>query len=1073
MGWEPTTSQKWLRWVLCLVVLTGLPGCRQAAPPDEARARLLQTADANLSLAEQAAKYYPPESQDLFQSMDGKRIDGQYQPLDLTEQEVIGRNAWMIWTGGNEAFWDWLARHGYGTIDLLKLIDSHNRGSQFATTGLITEPGMRSPTAEETEAAYGIRFARPVRADYGMDNDNGMYARLMDAYRERSTPTQSSDSEEQGAAREQYDAPDLSSTGSSEGPYGDFQPPDPTIYGYSSGIVGLRLFPNPEFTPAAAKRFNAERYYNDPAYASNPSTIRPFRVGMACSFCHVGPHPLNPPLDPELPKWENLSSTIGAQYLRVRGAFGGELEPDNYFYHVLDSQFPGTIDTSLIASDNINNANTMNAVFGLGWRVRRAIHNPPEQLSPESEIYPGLWDGKYPEQVLPVDILAAQEQFEGNPRGVPRVLIDGADALGSWVALARVYLNIGSYHQRWIQVHNTIFGFRPQQPFKLLECEENSVYWHATKLRIDPMTAFFLKSTDPMKLRDAPDGLRLGWPELTQRSAQQVEEGSSAEAPTTDSTSSDDSPEVVADNLPSPKSAPDFTGLPLDPALKPGRQVFAKTCIACHSSIQPGNLEALEKEIQQAELPEDRDSLQLSPTDLRRLARRDGKLPDLYRAWAEQAVEQPEFWEQNYLSSDRRIPVTLIGTNSARAMGTNAKHGNIWEDFASLTYKELDGVGPIRFRDPFSKSTKSYVGGSGGPGYYRVPSLISAWATAPFLHNNALGDFNNDPTVEGRLQAFEDAITKLLWPRRRLDGHDRATLATGDDVNQAQARADGGLVWRTTADSYILVRGHQVPSFLAGMTGLSPFWVRWVIPWSLTAGLFGLGICLLASEWVLRWKRWIGRHFPRTRQALWPYRWLLSVIFLVGALFLIYLAFEYRGMLRLLEVSSGWVFPWLQAQSYIPALFLLAVGLLLVLDALPLRHVVTKWASVLGLVCLGAGVFVALGAGKSLAGLGGDIRIGPLPKGMPVNLVANLDPEASPVDLLVAVKALTGYLSDWHRAPASERPGLVEFEQRVAPPLMKVSKCPDLVLDRGHDYEFLQHLTDKEKLALIDLVKTF
>ena len=38
-------------------------------------------------------------------------------------------------------------------------------------------------------------------------------------------------------------------------------------------------------------------------------------------FCHVGPHPLNPPADPENPKWENLSSNVGAQYFWIDRIF--------------------------------------------------------------------------------------------------------------------------------------------------------------------------------------------------------------------------------------------------------------------------------------------------------------------------------------------------------------------------------------------------------------------------------------------------------------------------------------------------------------------------------------------------------------------------------------------------------------------------------------------------------------------------------------------------------------------------------------------------------------------------------
>ncbi len=47
-----------------------------------------------------------------------------------------------------------------------------------------------------------------------------------------------------------------------------------------------------------------------------------------------------------------------------------------------------------------------------------------------------------------------------NPRFVPRVLLDGADSIGAWGALARVYLNIGTYGEQWIQLHNPLVGFR-------------------------------------------------------------------------------------------------------------------------------------------------------------------------------------------------------------------------------------------------------------------------------------------------------------------------------------------------------------------------------------------------------------------------------------------------------------------------------------------------------------------------------------------------------------------------------------------------------------------------------------
>ncbi len=60
--------------------------------------------------------------------------------------------------GGNEAFWDWLARNGYGTIDLLQVIDSAKRSDRFQRAGMVTEPGAVPPTEEETAKAYGVRY---------------------------------------------------------------------------------------------------------------------------------------------------------------------------------------------------------------------------------------------------------------------------------------------------------------------------------------------------------------------------------------------------------------------------------------------------------------------------------------------------------------------------------------------------------------------------------------------------------------------------------------------------------------------------------------------------------------------------------------------------------------------------------------------------------------------------------------------------------------------------------------------------------------------------------------------------
>ncbi|WP_075089032.1 hypothetical protein [Verrucomicrobium spinosum] len=47
------------------------------------------------------------------------------------------------------------------------------------------------------------------------------------------------------------------------------------------------------------------------------------------------------------------------------------------------------------------------------------------------------------------------------------------------------------------------------------------------------------------------------------------------------------------------------------------------------------------------------------------------------------------FIKDNFLSNELRVPVTLVGTNSARAMATNAIRGNVWDNFSSESFKNL------------------------------------------------------------------------------------------------------------------------------------------------------------------------------------------------------------------------------------------------------------------------------------------------------------------------------------------------------------------------------------------------
>jgi len=68
-----------------------------------------------------------------------------------------------------------------------------------------------------------------------------------------------------------------------------------SYYGYATGVIGLRLFTNPDFNQAAADKWKSKDYYTDSSYYYDANLVRPYRVGMACAFCHVGPNPSRPP----------------------------------------------------------------------------------------------------------------------------------------------------------------------------------------------------------------------------------------------------------------------------------------------------------------------------------------------------------------------------------------------------------------------------------------------------------------------------------------------------------------------------------------------------------------------------------------------------------------------------------------------------------------------------------------------------------------------------------------------------------------------------------------------------------
>jgi hypothetical protein len=644
--------------------------------------------------AGRGADTFPAADEDYFHDMDGG--------VPLTPEEVKGRNTWIVWSAGNDRLWDDLSVTANGALDFLKTVSSHpslkaNRDNRWEYLGLVNEPCFEKATGPD-----------PDRHGLWVD------------HRSTSCPPDPFENETK------YPGVAIGARGSTVelGSY----------YGYATGIVGLRLFPNPAFDAEAARNWDPERYYTDPSYYNSCTLVKPYRVGMTCGFCHVGPNPVNPPVDPAHPEWANLSSSVGAQYFWIDRIFDWQADPTDFVFQLFHTSRPGSLDTSLVSTDNINNPRTMNAIYELLPRLLQGRRWGRETLSGG-----GLDNRQFNDYVSEGPLT----QFFEKPDTVwtPRVLKDGADSVGALGALNRVYLNIGTFSEEWLLHFNALVGGKQVSPIRIADARKNSAYFAATEAQTLDMARFFVKTTGPHKLADAPGG---------------------AAALSTD-----------------------------EPTLTRGKMVFADTCARCHSSktppppvvgLDPGGCAGADYM--------DCWNNYWAWTDT-----------DAYKQQMRQMVLAKDFLDGNYLSTEFRVPVTLLETNACSPLATNAIKDNIWDNFSSQSYKDLPSVGSITWYHPYTGEPRTYEMPAGGRGYTRPPSLISLWSTAPFLLNNSVGPFESSPSVEARLRSFQGSIEQMLWPEKR----DKDTLL-GDRIP--------GLIDRTPQPTYLRVTGGYLPDFL-------------------------------------------------------------------------------------------------------------------------------------------------------------------------------------------------------------------------------------------------------------------
>jgi hypothetical protein len=638
------------------------------------------------------------------------------QPLDpgfeeggraLTPSERAGREIWFKATAGNDRFHTYVFQQRLGVlIDWYRVLNSESRGERFKTWGIINDPECCTPgdpgcPAKSAEETFGF--------DYCPGDQDLLQFVGKKGYRD--------------PACDFEDAP--FQTGGPHGNTDQRQSACDLAFGTSTGALGFRKFPNPRFDRERWRRLNGtlESWggYDRALAESGPdsrtsrlldaSIEPPFLIGMSCGACHIAFNPLKPPLDPEHPQWENIDGLVGNQYSRASEIMASGMSANSLEWQIFSHARPGTVDTSAVPNDQVNNPGTMNPLMNLSQRPtfehQVTKWRPVSSCSTTDErscwCEPGR-NGK------------CWERSQKSER-VHHILKGGEDSIGALEAIQRVYFNIGSCSEEcWVNHITDLRQADPkhrgfgQTPFDIGQCRRDCANFRAIEDRLQNVLDFLMtgRHTDLYRARGLANEAALE----TQLDAH-FGQG----------------------------------------AVARGRQLFAKECALCHSS--------------QPDLARD------PTTNLR--AAVDGK-PDV---------------RADFLSSEAAVPVTTVGTSRSRALHSNHLKGHVWEEYGSDTLRARQVVNGID--EPHD----------GGRGYYRPISLLSVWAFAPFMHNNAIGPelcggpsdpsrelyrspyvlpgsipfqpmpnpppcWKFDPSVEGRYKLFLASMEDLLNPDKRL-----------------------------------------------------------------------------------------------------------------------------------------------------------------------------------------------------------------------------------------------------------------------------------------------------------------
>ena len=657
----------------------------------------------------------------------------------LNESECVGRLIWFKATGGNERFHTYTFQQRIGVlVDWYRVLRADQRDDRFWAWGIINDPACCKPGDPECPA-------KSAAETYGFDwcpGDDvllkyvGKTGYVDPACGLKDAALDPDDPHSQGGKADQrHSACDLK-------------------FGTSTGALGIRKFPNPRFDAARWKQLNSDLaswsgFATTKAAATgiesdqrvsklaDSSVEPPFLIGTSCGSCHIAFDPLNPPADPAHPKWENIKGLIGNQYTRMSELLGSGMPKSSLEYQMFAHARPGVTDTSALSHDQINNPGTINALINVAQRP----------------VFKGETVTKWRKAAT-----CGAEKDEGKCWCEP-----GRDGK-CWQKSLRdddtttVYL--GGQKVVLPGVHHILKGGEDsigaleaiqRVYFNIGSCSEQCWVNHFADMRqVDPQQRGFGQTSFDIGQcrRDCPN-----FRAVEDRLQNVLDFFASAESDQTD---------LHAARARTRQGAYTPADLVADldrefgkGAVSRGQTVFADNCARCHSS-----------------LPESASG------------------PFRNRDFAAPNEAHPRKVRADFLGNDQSTPVTEVGTFRCRSLHSNHKIGHLYMEYASGTVHQRPLVADIPERNELK---------DGGRGYLRNISLVNVWATAPFMHNNAIGpeicgkpankdnDFHRaryvdrdgnllasqpdclryDPTVDGRFELYKLSMIELLHPKER------------------------------------------------------------------------------------------------------------------------------------------------------------------------------------------------------------------------------------------------------------------------------------------------------------------